>query len=206
MTYNSMFVPVDLKRRIFTKVPKGNHIRDRQMGLVRTSGEEMASQLVSHVRLREVAFETGSVAQLVVEFGGLLALANEKARAMFGLEPADLGRPFQDLQISYRPADLRSCIDRVYLERKPAKLAEIEWSLRAGDVCYLDIHVVPLLDPVGTPIGVAVTFVDATANRRLQEELQTSHKALEVAYEELQSTNSRPPTRNSSRPMKNSKP
>jgi two-component system, chemotaxis family, CheB/CheR fusion protein len=189
MTYNTMFVPVDLKRRIFAKVPKGNHVRDRQTGLGRANGEEAASQLVSHVRLREVAFETSSVAQLVVEFGGLLALANEKARTMFGLEPADLGRPFQDLQISYRPADLRSCIDRVYQERKPAKLPEIEWSPRGGEVAYLDIHVVPLLDPVGTPIGSAVTFVDATVNRRLQEELQTTHRALEVAYEELQSTN-----------------
>jgi two-component system, chemotaxis family, CheB/CheR fusion protein len=189
MTYNTMFVPVDLKRRIFAKVPRGNHVRDRQTGLGKANGEEAASQLVSHVRLREVAFETSSVAQLVVEFGGLLALANEKARTMFGLELADLGRPFQDLQISYRPADLRSCIDRVYQERKAAKMSEVEWSPRGGEVTYLDIHVVPLLDPAGTPIGSAVTFVDATVNRRLQEELQTSHKALEVAYEELQSTN-----------------
>jgi two-component system CheB/CheR fusion protein len=189
MTYNSTFVPVDLKRRIFAKVPKGNNLRDRQIGLARANDEEMATHLVSHVRLREVAFETSSVAQLVVEFGGLLALANEKARTIFGLEPSDLGRPFQDLQISYRPADLRSCIDRVYLERKPTKLQEVEWSSKGGELAYLDIHVVPLLDPVGTPIGAAVTFVDATVNRRLQEELQTSHKALEVAYEELQSTN-----------------
>ena len=128
------------------------------------------------------------MAQLVDEFSGLLALANEKARAMFGLDPNDLGRPFQDLQISYRPADLRSCIDRAYQERRPAKLAEVEGSPKAGEISYLDIHVVPLLDPGGTPIGAGVTFVDATVNRRLQEELQNSHRELEVAYEELQST------------------
>jgi two-component system CheB/CheR fusion protein len=189
LTYNSMFVPVDLKRRIFAKVPKENYVRDRQLGLVKNGAEEAASQLVSHARLREVAFETSPVAQIVVEFGGLLALVNEKARTMFGLDPSDLGRPFQDLQISYRPADLRSSIDHVYADRKPVKLAEIEWSPKPGEVGYLDIHVIPLLDPVGTPIGAAVNFIDATVNRRLQEELQTSHKALEVAYEELQSTN-----------------
>jgi two-component system, chemotaxis family, CheB/CheR fusion protein len=189
MTYNNMFVPVDLKRRIFAKVPRPNHIHERQMGLARANGEEVATQLVSYVRLREFAFESSSVAQLVVEFGGLLALANEKARTMFGLQPADLGRPFQDLQVSYRPADLRSCIDRVYQERRPAKLSEVEWSPKAGELGYLDIHVVPLLDPGGTPIGASVTFVDATVSRRLQVELQTSHRELEVAYEELQSTN-----------------
>ena len=187
MTYNNAFIPIDLKRRIFAKVPKGNNLRERLPGSARANDE--ASHLVSYARLREVAFESNSVAQLVVEFGGLLALANERARAMFGLDPNDLGRPFQDLQISYRPADLRSCIDRAYQERRPAKLAEVEWSPKAGEISYLDIHVVPLLDPGGTPIGAGVTFVDATVNRRLQEELQNSHRELEVAYEELQSTN-----------------
>ena len=90
----------------------------------------------------------------------------EKARTLFGIDPNDLGRPFQDLQISYRPADLRSSIDRAYQDRRPAKLAEVEWSPKAGEVSYLDIHVVPLLEPGGSPIGASVTFVDATVSRR----------------------------------------
>ena len=187
MTYNSTFIPIDLKRRIFAKVPRGNHHRDRLISTPR-DGED-ASRLISHTRLRELAFESNSVAQLVVESGGLLALANERARVLFGLDPNDLGRPFQDLQVSYRPADLRSCIDRAYQERRPSKLAEVEWTPKAGEISYLDIHVVPLLEPGGSPIGASVTFVDATVNRRLQEELQKSHRELEVAYEELQSTN-----------------
>ena len=189
MTYNSSFVPVNLKRRIFAKVPRENPHRGRLLGQAGSGPEEAAAHLVSHVRLREFAFESGAVAQLVVDFSGLLALANERARSLCGIEPGDLGRPFQDLAISYRPADLRSCIDRAYHERRPATLAEVEWSPRAGEVGYLDIHVIPLLDPGGALMGAGVTFVDATINRRLQEELQTSHKELEVAYEELQSTN-----------------
>jgi two-component system CheB/CheR fusion protein len=189
MTYNETFVPVDLRRRIFAKVPRASQLRDRIVNQARAAGEEAAAQLVSHVRLREAAFESGSVAQMIVEFGGLLALANEKARAMFGLTPGDLGRPFQDLLVSYRPADLRSCIDRAYEERRPETLSEVEWSPTAGQAAFLDIHVVPLFYSGGTPIGASITFVDATVNRRLQEELQSSHRKLEVAYEELQSTN-----------------
>ena len=188
MTYNEMFVPVDLKRRIFAKVPRANHLRDRLMGTSRAGGEESAWPPAAHPKLREAAFEAAAVAQLVVEFSGLLALANDRARAIFGIAPGDLGRPFQDLQVSYRPADLRSCLDRVYNERKAVTLAEVEWSSRPGEVGYLDIHVVPLTDPGGSLLGAGITFVDATVNRRLQEELQTSHKELEVAYEELQST------------------
>ncbi len=190
MTYTDTFIPIDLKRRIFAKVPRPNLLRDRLLSLGRAGGEDSATiPSVSQVKLREFAFESGAVAQLVVETGGLLALANEKARTMFGIHPEDLGRPFQDLQVSYKPADLRSCIDRVYEERKPAHLAEVEWSPRAGEVAYLDIHVVPLLEPGGGPLGASITFVDATVSRRLQEELATSHRELEAAYEELQSTN-----------------
>ena len=188
MTYNDSFIPVDLKRRIFAKVSRPNPLRDRQASRA-LADASTTSQQVSHVKLRELAFETGSVAQLVVESGGLLAMANERARSMFGIAPADLGRPFQDLQVSYRPADLRSCIDRAHDEKAPIRLAEVEWSPRAGETGYLDIHVIPLLDPGSGLLGASVTFVDATVSRRLQEELQTSHRELEAAYEELQSTN-----------------
>ncbi len=188
MTYNNAFVPVDLKNRIFAKVPRVGPIRDRHAGPARL-GQEAASQLVSHVRLREIAFEAGPVAQLVIEFSGLLALANDKVRTMFGIVPADLGRPFQDLQISYRPADLRSAIERAYQDRRTVTLSEVEWSPSAGEVGFLDLHIIPLVDPSGALIGASVTFVDATVNRRLQQELQASHRELEVAYEELQSTN-----------------
>jgi two-component system, chemotaxis family, CheB/CheR fusion protein len=190
MTYTNTYIPIDLKRRIFAKVPKPNLLRDRLLGLGRVVGEDPSTiPTVSQVKLRELAFEAGAVAQIVVESGGLLALVNEKARTMFRIQPEDLGRPFQDLQISYRPADLRSCIDKAHEERKPAKLSEVEWSSGAGELSYLDIHVVPLIEPGGGPIGSSITFVDATVSRRLQAELATSHRELETAYEELQSTN-----------------
>jgi two-component system, chemotaxis family, CheB/CheR fusion protein len=190
MTYTDAFIPIDLKRRIFAKVPKANLLRDRLLAMGRGGGEIPPTiPAISQVKLRELGFEAGPVSQLVVEAGGLLALANEKARAMFAIQPEDLGRPFQDLQVSYKPADLRSSIDRAYEERKPTKLSEVEWSPRAGEVGYLDIHVVPLLEPGGGPLGASITFVDATVSRRLQAELQTSHHELESAYEELQSTN-----------------
>ena len=190
MTYNDTFIPIDLKRRIFAKVPRNSHLRDRLFGLGRPGedGHAGAPVNVGQIKLREVAFEAGPVGQILVDVEGRLALANEKARAIFGIEPVDLGQPFQDIEVSYRPADLRSCIDRAYKSKQPVKIAEVEWSSKAGEVAYLDIHVIPLLDPAGSAISDGITFVDATVCRRLQEELQTSHRELESAYEELQST------------------
>ena len=41
-----------------------------------------------------------------------------RARALFGLGPRDIGRPLQDLELSYRPVELRSRIDDAYDERR----------------------------------------------------------------------------------------
>ena len=37
--------------------------------------------------------------------------SNDRARRLFGLAPSDLGRVLQDLEISYRPIELRSHIE-----------------------------------------------------------------------------------------------
>jgi two-component system, chemotaxis family, CheB/CheR fusion protein len=38
-------------------------------------------------------------------------MANAHARALFALAPTDVGRPLKDLELSYRPADLRSNLE-----------------------------------------------------------------------------------------------
>jgi two-component system CheB/CheR fusion protein len=188
LTYNNTFVPIDLKRRVFAKVSRGG-LRERLMVMARSGNDEAVNHLVGHVRVREAAFDSCPVAQLVVDANGQLTMANDRARIVFGLAHADLGRPLQDLQVSYRPADLRTCIDRAYKDRRPVSLEEVEWSPGAGEPSFFNVHVVPLSDPGGTILGAGVTFLDVTASKRLKADLQSSHKELETAYEELQSTN-----------------
>src|SRR5581483_339361 len=53
----------------------------------------------------------------------------------------------------------------------------------------LDIHVVPVNDAAGLNLGAALSFVDVSLSRRLQEDLEHANRDLETAYEELQSTN-----------------
>jgi two-component system, chemotaxis family, CheB/CheR fusion protein len=54
---------------------------------------------------------------------------------------------------------------------------------------YYDVHVVPLSDGGGRPLGVSVAFVDVSRVQELQQQLNRSRQDLETAYEELQSTN-----------------
>src|SRR5262249_2348349 len=124
----------------------------------------------------------------VVDGSGRIAAINHYARAMFGLKSGDVGRPLQDLEVSYKPVELRSLIERVRTERRPLTTKEVEWSQNDGDLRYLDVQVAPLTSQAGEFIGVAVTFTDVSRYRSLHEDLERARRDLETAYEELQST------------------
>src|SRR4051794_24693605 len=98
ISHNDLFTPVDLKRRVFRKVLRANR-RSR----TRTLTHEFASAVPRTLTdaLRETAFDVGGVAQVVVDAEGAVVMANDPARRMFGLGISDLGRPIQDLELSY---------------------------------------------------------------------------------------------------------
>ncbi|HZU76094.1 MAG TPA: CheR family methyltransferase, partial [Dehalococcoidia bacterium] len=185
--HSTLFVPVDLRRRIFVKAGSGT-LRDRLLVMAQSGNEEAVTNLVGQVRTREVAFDAGPVAQIVVDPNGALLLANERARGLFSLGLHDLGRPLQDLELSYRPAELRSCIEQAKAERRSVRLPEVAWQT-ASTLQYFDIEVTPLVANGNTLIAVSVTFTDVSRYRQLHDDLTHASQELETAYEELQSTN-----------------
>jgi len=108
---------------------------------------------------------------------------------MFGLSSHDVGRPLRDLEISYRPVELRSLIERAYSERRVVRVSGVERLLGSDEVQFVDLHVQPLWDGDGLSAGVMVIFSDSTVATRLQREVKRNREELETAYEELQSTN-----------------
>ena len=188
LSHSHLFAPVDLKRRIFVKVTKDS-IRDRLSVINEGGGYEPLEYPVGYRRVREMAADAVPSALVVVHNSGAVAMANSAARRLFGLSASDIGRPFQDLELSYRPAELRSAMELVQKEQRPTVLEQVAWSGGPESIDCFDIHVVPVTDAVGSGLGVAVTFIDVSLSRRLQEELEHSNRDLETAYEELQSTN-----------------
>ena len=202
----TLFTPLELKMRSFVKVPRGN-IRDRLLVATQSgaepaivpiaAGARVGEAIVDHLRIREAAFNVDPAAQLAVDPDGYIVLVNHQARLMFGLSERDIGRPLQDLEISYRPVDLRSAIDRARETAKPCDLKDVAWPVAGGsEPRYLDIQIVPLFDADATLLGTKVTFGDVTRFKKLQEEVMQSHQELETAYEELQSTNEERETAN----------
>ncbi|MDH6099686.1 PAS domain S-box protein [Anabaenopsis sp. FSS-46] len=188
LVHSNLFNPLELKDRIFSKVLVAN-IRDRLLGMANTVEPESSYRGSRHIRLREMAFDSASVAQIVVDINGILVLSNHQARILFGLSPQDLARPFQDLELSYRPIELRSPIERAYIERRSITLTNVHRYLPNGEQQYLDVAIIPLEDVDKSLLGVSITFHDVTRFIQLQEALQRSGQELETANEELQSTN-----------------
>ncbi|MEH2299809.1 MAG: CheR family methyltransferase [Nostoc sp.] len=186
--HSRLFTPLDLKNRIFAKALSVN-VRERLLGMGNSADDESSSHFSRHLRLRDMGFDTSPIAQVVIDNSGTLILVNEQARTLFALSSKDLARPFQDLELSYRPVELRSLIEQAYAERRPITLTNVERYLSNTESQYLDVRITPLQETDTSFLGVSITFHDVTPYIKLQEALQRSQQDLETTNEELQSTN-----------------
>ena len=183
ITHTDLFAPIELKRRVFRKVVKPT-LRERVRVL--TLDGTSARPANESDNLREAAFDIAGAAQIVIDHDRAMIMANDAARRLFGLGLADFGRPLQDLELSYRPIELRSHLDSLDRDLRPSEIKAIHW--RAGDVERIfDVRLTPLTSD-GVAMGTSITYIDVTEAHRLQEQLTGSKRELEQAYEELQST------------------
>ena len=185
LTHSDLFSPVEIKWRVFTKTLASNG-RDQFIPHIRDEGND---EMPNDEHIHSLALETDPVARVVIRADGTLALANARARGLFRLAPSDIGKRLQDLELSYRPLELRSPIQEATAGNRTVQRRDVHWPSDNGDPRYLDVEIVPLRDTRGEHIGVQVGFIDTTRLRRLQEDLERSKNELETAYEELQSSN-----------------
>jgi two-component system CheB/CheR fusion protein len=187
-SHGTLFVPVDLRRRVFTKGATPTPLRLRAVPtrppVPRAAGGDSVEEA-----LRAGAFDAGAVAQFVVDQAGRLLFVNARARGLFKLGTGDAGRPLQDLEVSYRPYELRSVIDEANASREPVTREAVPWRAPGGEQRWFDLVVTPLFAAGGAGAGASVSFVDVTQLRLAQQQLEDSQTELETAYQELQSTN-----------------
>jgi two-component system, chemotaxis family, CheB/CheR fusion protein len=184
ITHSDLFKPVSAQHRVFSKVARAT-LRDRLLFTAHAHDGDVGALPGSAAR--EGAFDAAPVAQIAVDAGGDLILANENARSLFSLSTNDVGRPLKDLEISYRPVDLRSNIELAHADRRGIALAQIAMTSPRGDARELEVLITPLYSG-DQMLGTTVTYADVTPQRRLQTQLEGAKHELETAYEELQST------------------
>jgi two-component system CheB/CheR fusion protein len=142
----------------------------------------------SSITLHQAALDASPYAQIVLDPERRVALINHHACLKFRLGVADRGKELHDLELSYRPTDLRSLVDEALRVRRPVTRKDIEHRPTGRPVEFLDIVVTPAFHDVRL-VAITLTFSDVTEHHVLQEKLQRFSDNLETAYEELQSAN-----------------
>jgi two-component system CheB/CheR fusion protein len=184
------FEVANMRQRIFRRRPgdAATPYNPAPLKMDATTGTEVR-EATRKRQLRDLTLETSPNATIAVDPDGAIVLINAAARAQFGLTTYDLNRPFRDLEISYRPTELRSLIEQAETERRTVRVPAVERLLHDGDTQFLDIVIQPMSGSDGQPVGVALSFLDTTVATRLHNELARTRGELEKAYDALQSTN-----------------
>jgi two-component system CheB/CheR fusion protein len=186
LSHGSLFVPIDLKRRVFRRAPRAAPVPGAAaVDLPRPP----VAPMTGLDQLRNEAIAASPRAQLVLTSDDLVAIANRQLEKQFGVSSRDIGRPFRDLELSYRPVELRRYIEQAQVERRTLWIPDVEVPRAVGETAYFEIQVSPLTDAEGSLLGVNVIFHDVSEARRLRDDLEHANQQLEAAYEELQSTN-----------------
>jgi len=185
LSHSTLLTAIDLRRRFFRKVPVRATDRAPLAGTMPLEG---AVPGAPDARIWREALLAGPSAQLVLDGSTRLVVMNRRAEMLFALGQRDVGRPFRDLEVSFRPVDLRTAVQEAHAGPRSVLMSDVEWR-RGQEVSWFDVQVVPLLEPDGRVLGTTVLFTDVTRPRQLRGELEYANRELETAYEELQSTN-----------------
>ncbi|WP_233213498.1 CheR family methyltransferase [Mycobacterium hubeiense] len=187
LSHSDRFTPIDLKHRVFRKAA-GSHAGmggfDAAAAMADRHGDLPAMDA-----LRELAFRASPVAQIVVTGEDTVAMINQQAELTFGLSARDIGRLLRDLEVSFRPVELRAYLEQAKVERRAAMIQDVHWQRPGLDAVWFEVHINPLVDAENGLLGVSVVFFDVTATKALVEKVVQTNRQLEAAYEELQSTN-----------------
>ncbi|MEU0876446.1 PAS domain-containing protein [Nocardia brasiliensis] len=184
------FGVASMRQRIFRRM--SGDVRPTQHAASARIDTELGAEahgIVKKRQLSELALDAAPYGVLGLDADGRVSILNHQVRSQFALTSHDIGRPLSELEISYRPVELRSLIEQAKAERRTIRVSSAERKLGPDEVQYFEVHVQPLSASDGTDVGVVVNFIDTTMPTRLSLEVKVKREELETAYEELQSTN-----------------
>jgi two-component system CheB/CheR fusion protein len=190
LSHAALFVPIDLRQRVFRKVPR----------VAVPSGPTFAEAAVGPRSapaaldaLRAEALLADPLAQVVVTADGVVAVVNQQAEFLFGVSGRDVGRPFRDLDLSYRPLELRRYIEQAQAERRSIRVPDVPYS-RGAEPMPLEVQVIPLTASDLSVLGSA----SRSTTSPTRAACRTSWSRRTASW--------RRPTRSSSRPTRSWRP
>ena len=181
LTQSQLFSPVSLSQRIFRARARSGPGRLAALA-VGGQGREVLLQ-----RAAQAAFVAAPAAQLVLDSTGTVVLLNARAQRDLGLRERDVGRLFQELDLSHSPLELRGSVAAVQASGRASEIRDVAWTPPGADPGRWDIRIAPLTVD-GEAQGVHLVFEDVSDRYELQLRLGHLDGELTTAYEELQSS------------------
>jgi two-component system, chemotaxis family, CheB/CheR fusion protein len=203
MARSKMFVPLQLKWRIFQRMPAVSRAASVLPEGAAEAPSPVHTEAVPAGVRGQRALEALPAAVMVVDAGDSILTWNPAAEALFEIPIANaVGRKFRDLDVSYRVEGLRARMEEVKARQTAARIEDVTFTRRGGDVVHATVTIAPLFEAYRF-IGVLVSVDDMTHLAHLKEqmtriaeqhataieELQSTNEELETTNEELQSTN-----------------
>jgi two-component system CheB/CheR fusion protein len=186
VSHRDLFVPLDLKRRIFRKVSRSANMQARVTGMINDHAADVPIT-DDDQQARDAALELAPQPQIIVTSTGVLGFANLAARALFGIASDQIGQPLAQLRIAHEPVELEGPTEQALTERKRVALGDASFTPANGQERRLEVTIAPLLSTRNVALGALVVFDDVSRHQKLEQELDDNRKELEAAYEELQS-------------------
>ncbi len=208
LTRSRFFTPVHLKWRIFQRTPSA---AEQVNAALPDLGPEALAAANREARAESLPTAAGALravdalpaAIIVIDMSDTIVVWNSAAEQLFEIPTTNaIARKFRDLDISYRVEGLRARIEEVKARRTTARMDDVTFARRNGEVIHVDMSVRPLVEG-DRGAGIVVFALEATEHARLKEqmsriaeqhataieELQSTNEELETTNEELQSTN-----------------
>jgi two-component system CheB/CheR fusion protein len=188
VTHADLFLAQNVRFRFFRRADS-RYAATRLTFTETMRGSERETPPERYLELRNTASEVIPMAQVLVDRQGFVATVNRAARSLFNLGSSDVGRLLQDLELSYRPIELRAGLQQAYDQLKVIDLGRARYVASDDDEArVLDVKITPLHGLANQPLGASITFDDVTTHTHLVDEFEHTRRQLESAYEELQST------------------
>jgi two-component system, chemotaxis family, CheB/CheR fusion protein len=182
-TKQKSFVAVDLKRRVFRKVP-GEEAHAR---LWLTPPDQAGATLGKMAD--SLIFGATPLAQLILNPDGILFGANPQARALFRIQPGDIGRSIHELEPAFRPVDMVLPLQQVIAHRASVQISDVFFAGGPPHITHISVDLAPLVDDRANVVGILISYTDVSRMKKVEEDLQIASQELETALEDLQSTN-----------------
>ncbi|HET6793650.1 MAG TPA: CheR family methyltransferase, partial [Acidimicrobiales bacterium] len=130
ITRTDLFTTEDVRFHMFAKRP----LNDRHRLRANTRPPTLPTPVQHAHNLLESALEASPLAQVIVDAEQKVVAVNRHARSLFGIGSEQVGQPFKDLQVSYRPVELRSVLDQVLRDWRAASVPDVEFEPSPGSV------------------------------------------------------------------------